>query len=148
METYEPPPTRRLADGFYVGDRVFRYPTLLKRYQSLLIDFVLIFAVMIIAMTILEGSQFRQPVMITLGALFIFIYEPVLTVYSSTIGQRVMGIRIRSIEDPDRPIKIFNAYARILTKWMLGWLSFITINFNPQHRAIHDMAGSSVVIKL
>ena len=148
METHESPSVPQLEGGFYVGDRAFSYPTLLKRYQSLLIDFMLIFSLMIIAMAILNNSEFRQPVMITLGALFVFVYEPVLTVYSSTVGQRVMGIRVRSFADPERPINIFNAYARIVTKWMLGWLSFVTINFNLQHRAIHDMAGSSVVIKV
>ena len=148
METHESPSVPQLEGGFYVGDRAFFYPTLLRRYQSLLVDFLLIFAVMIMAMAILNGSELRQPVMVSLGVLFVFVYEPVLTVYSSTIGQRVMGIRVRSIDDPEKSIKIFDAYARIIAKWMLGWLSFVTINFNRQHRAIHDMAGSSVVIKV
>jgi hypothetical protein len=32
-------------------------------------------------------------------------------------------------------------------KGFLGWLSFITINFNDEHRAIHDFASDSVMIE-
>jgi uncharacterized RDD family membrane protein YckC len=134
--------------SFNIEDQVFKYPTLLKRYQSLLIDFAILFAIMIVTMIVMGASEYRQVVMLTLGGVFIFIYEPFLTTYSATIGQRIMGIRIRRIENPNERINLLHAYFRLLVKWMLGWLSFITINFNPQHRAIHDMAGSSVAIKL
>lgn len=42
------PPSRPVADGFYVGEEMYRYPLLLKRYQSLFIDAILFFAVMVI----------------------------------------------------------------------------------------------------
>lgn len=137
-----------VADGFYADNVVYRYPLLLKRYQSLFIDFLLLFAVMIITMVLVGNSEIRQTVMVSMGALFLLVYEPLLTVYSATVGQRIMGIRVRDVNNPAERIGLVRAYIRLVVKWYLGWLSFLTINFNPQHRAIHDMASASVVIKI
>jgi hypothetical protein len=134
--------------GFYFGEVLYKYPLLVKRYQSLLIDFMLLGATIIMTIVIVGESEFRQTIMILLGASFVFLYEPILTVYSATIGQQLMGIRVRNINNPEKRINLLQAYIRLIVKWMLGWMSFITINFNDHHRAIHDMAGSSVVIKL
>lgn len=141
----EPPP---IPDGFYADNVAYRYPLLLKRYQSLFIDFLLLFSIMIITMVLIGDSEIRQTVMVSMGVLFLLVYEPLLTVYSATIGQRMMGIRVRDVNNPANRIGILRAYIRLVVKWYLGWLSFITINFNPQHRAIHDMASASVVIKI
>lgn len=141
----EPPP---IPDGFYADNVAYRYPLLLKRYQSLFIDFLILFSIMIITMVAIGESELRQTVMVSMGALFLLVYEPLLTVYSATIGQRMMGIRVRDVNNPAKRIGILRAYIRLVVKWYLGWLSFITINFNPQHRAIHDMASASVVIKI
>jgi hypothetical protein len=75
------------------------------------------------------------------------LYEPVLTTFSATIGQRVMGIRVRNAKNPDKHINILQAYLRLIVKYLLGWLSFITIGFDERHRAIHDLAGESVVVR-
>jgi uncharacterized RDD family membrane protein YckC len=119
---------------------------LVKRYQSLLIDMVLLFAVMIVVMVLMGESESREVVMISLGVVFVLLYEPLLTVYSATLGQYMMGIRVRNSGNPEKKINIIQAYTRLVVKWLLGWMSFITINFNPAHRAIHDFAGTSVVI--
>ncbi len=44
-------------------------------------------------------------------------------------------------------ITILQSYIRFIVKGLLGWLSFVTIHFNGEHRAIHDFAGSSVMIR-
>lgn len=136
-----------VANGFYVGEKVYRYPLLVKRYQSVFIDFILWLFVMIVTMVIMGESEWRPVVMLTLWLSAGFLYEPLLTRYSATIGQRIIGIRVRKVSNPDERISLFDAYARVLVKWFLGWLSFLTIHSNAQHRAIHDMAGSSVVVK-
>lgn len=137
-----------VAGGFYADDVAYQYPLLLKRYQSLFIDFLLLFTIMIITMVVIGESEIRQTVMLSMGALFLLVYEPLLTVYSATVGQRMMGIRVRDVNNPAKRIGLLRAYIRLVVKWYLGWLSFITINFNPQHRAIHDMASASVVIRI
>jgi uncharacterized RDD family membrane protein YckC len=158
-QTAEPEPTlsemtdsqtlKPLAENeFYVGEEIYHYPLLIKRYQSLFIDSMLILLVMVVVMVLMDESDARQIVMVSLWCVFAFGYEPLLTTYSATIGQRLMGIRVRNINNPKERINIVQAYVRIIVKWLLGWLSFLTINFNREHRAIHDIAGSSVVIKV
>lgn len=124
----------------------YRFPPLVKRYKALLIDVILLFTVMIITMIMVDDTEYRTPVMVSLGLILVLTYEPVLTVYSATIGQRLMKIRVRDINDPSRPIHLGLAYVRVVVKDLLGWLSFISIHFNAEHRAIHDILGSSIVI--
>ena len=139
----EPP-----SDKFKIGDEIYRYPMLVKRYQSVMIDFVLWCSLMIISMAFFGDSEIRQPLMIAIGVFFALVYEPLLTTYAATLGQYAIGIRVRDARKPNKRINILQAYIRILVKYLLGWISFVTINFNPKHRAIHDLAGSSVVIRI
>jgi len=43
---------------------------------------------------------------------------------------------------------LLQAYIRFITKILLGWLSFLTINMNKDRRAIHDLVASTVMIKV
>lgn len=139
-----PPPDHT----FRAGEEVYAYPLLLRRYQSVMIDAAVLFSIMIITMVIMNESDARQTVMVSMGIIFALVYEPILTTYGATLGQYLLGIRVRDSTNPQQRINILQAYIRIVLKWSLGWLSFVTINFNPQHRAIHDMAASSVVVKV
>jgi hypothetical protein len=147
-ESLDAPSSLPPADnGFYFGDKLYQYPLLVKRYQSVAIDAMLWLVLMVVAMVLLGNSEGRSPVMLSLMFIALFIYEPLLTTYSVTIGQRAMGIRVRKMDNPEERIGLIDAYARVIVKWLLGWMSFITINFNHHHRAIHDFAGSSVVVQ-
>ncbi|HYC28596.1 MAG TPA: RDD family protein, partial [Chitinophagaceae bacterium] len=65
----------------------------------------------------------------------------------ATIGNLIKGIRVRRVNDVQRPINIFQAFIRYITKTLLGWLSFITIHSNRDKRAIHDLAAGSVMVR-
>ena len=104
--------------------------------------------IMIITMVMMNESDARQTVMVTMGVIFALVYEPLLVTYAATLGQYVLGIRVRDTRDPQQRINILQSYIRIVLKLSLGWLSLLTINFNPQHRAIHDLAAGSVVVKV
>jgi hypothetical protein len=132
--------------GLETEKNVFAYPTLVKRIQALAIDSMFLLAFMITIMLLTEGSSNAVAIRVTVGLLVVFLYEPLLTVYAGTLGQRAIGIRVRRTDDPSKKINLLQSYARTLVKAMLGWLSFITIHFNEQHRAIHDFAGSSVMV--
>lgn len=80
-------------------------------------------------------------------ALFIA-YEPLCISLGGTLGNHIKGIRVRSVEDPARRINSLQAIIRYIVKVALGWVSFLTINANPQKRAIHDMVSGSIVIKV
>jgi len=121
------------------------YPRLVKRYQALLIDGLLILFTLIIIMVIVQDSDMRTPIMVSSALIILLTYEPFLTSYSKTVGQRLMRIRVGRYEDPGRRISLLNAYLRWFTKGLLGWISFITIHFNPERRAIHDLVSDSVM---
>lgn len=139
-----PPP----GHTFRVGEEVYAYPLLVKRYQSVMIDGLVLFSIMIVTMVMMGESDARQTVMVSMGVIFALVYEPLLTTYGATLGQYIIGIRVRDSRNPRQRINIRRAYIRIVLKLMLGWLSLVAINFNPQHRAIHDLAASSVVVKV
>jgi uncharacterized RDD family membrane protein YckC len=126
----------------------FTYPTLLRRYVAFFLDLWLGWTLMIITMVILDDHESRTAIMITLAAALLLGYDPLLTAYSATIGQRVMKIRVRAYHDPSQRIPLWRAYARIVVKYFLGIISFFTIHSNVEHRAIHDFAGESVVINV
>lgn len=140
------PPAEPIVNGFYANNTAYHYPMLVKRYQSLLIDFFVMALIMVVATVSIGDSPLRQEILITVFVLFLLLYEPLLTTYNATIGQHLMGIRVRNASNPEQHINLGNAYARSFVKFLLGWLSFITISFDKKHRAIHDFAGSSVVI--
>lgn len=123
-----------------------QYPRLVQRYKALLIDGLLILFTLIIIMVVVQESEFRTPVMVSSALVLLLIYEPFLTSYSKTVGQRIMRIKVRSHRNTDKRITILNAYVRWFVKGLLGWISFVTIHFNPEHRAIHDLASDSVMI--
>jgi metallo-beta-lactamase class B len=126
----------------------YDYPRLVVRYKALFIDFVIWLGGMTITMVLLGDSEYRSVVLITMGFLAILAYEPLLSASFGTIGQRAMKIRVRDFDNPTKNIGVLNAYIRIFVKALLGWMSFLTINFNTEHRAIHDFAGRSVMITL
>lgn len=125
-----------------------KYPRLVNRYKALLTDSALLLTALILIMLVTENSESRSTIMITSGLVLLLGYEPILTAYSQTIGQSIMKIQVRQFRQPDQKISLINAYVRWFTKGLLGWLSFITINFNSGHRAIHDLASDSIMIEV
>jgi uncharacterized RDD family membrane protein YckC len=76
------------------------------------------------------------------------LYEPLMTTFGGTLGNRIKGIRVRQKSHPVLKISFPQAFIRYLIKACLGWLSFITINTNKEKRAIHDFVSGSVMIKV
>ena len=121
------------------------YPTLVKRIQSSFIDglicFALIGILVALASTINDNNVPLKIIAIALGAS----YEPLMSRYSCTIGQRLTGIRVASMEQ-GKKIPLVLIYIRFVVKNLLGWISFLTMHANKERRAIHDFIANSVVI--
>jgi len=75
------------------------------------------------------------------------IYEPLCTSLGATIGNSMKNIRVRRINNITKRVNFFQAFFRYLLKISLGWISFISIHFNPEKRAIHDLAVGSVMVR-
>jgi uncharacterized RDD family membrane protein YckC len=75
------------------------------------------------------------------------VYEPVSQTLGCTLGNYLMKIRVRKNSNEDQKINLIQAYARFVVKFLLGWLSFLTIGLNEKRRAIHDFASGTVMIE-
>jgi uncharacterized RDD family membrane protein YckC len=124
------------------------YPTLSDRVQSTFIDTILIILLMFASASILERYE-NAPDWIRIVLFFGLwgVYEPVCTTLGFTIGNYVKGIRVRNVLNTGKRINILQALFRYLLKISLGWISFLTVHFNSERRAIHDLAVGSVMIK-
>jgi uncharacterized RDD family membrane protein YckC len=80
--------------------------------------------------------------------LILFVYEPVLTSRLCTIGQRLTGLRVRRYGNPGERIGVLAAYVRFAVKILLGAISFLTLGFTKEKRAIHDLAAGSIMLQV
>ncbi len=134
-------------DAFLLQGNVYEFPRLVRRYQSMFIDSMLLLSIAILLSVVIEDSEHKSVIVITILAILMLTYEPVLTSYSATLGQRIMNISVRDYDFPEQKITLPRSYLRYFTKGFLGWISFLSIHSNPEHRALHDFAGKSVMIK-
>lgn len=125
-----------------------KYPFMLERIQSILIDSVLIVACMIIFSDILSGFKNVPDWLRAVLLISLFLYEPIATTFGGTIGNNIKGIRVRKDSDDTKQINIFQALIRYFFKLLFGWLSFITIFSSSKKRAIHDILSGTVMIKV
>jgi uncharacterized RDD family membrane protein YckC len=123
------------------------YPLLVVRIKSTLIDNMLVFASLLALMIATQDLENSTGIKIIMGFGLGLLYEPVLTAYSATIGQRIMGIRVRRSSDVNKKVNVFQAVIRLLVKLALGWVSFLTIHSNVKRRALHDLISGSVMVK-
>lgn len=122
------------------------YPSILRRYLSTFLDGLLVLS-MVISISYLFDSEdhISTGIRVAILLFMFFVYEPVFTAFLCTLGQCVTGIRVRKMNHVDH-INLIQAYLRIFVKLILGIISFFTIPFSKNKRAIHDMAVGSLVI--
>ena len=126
-----------------------KYPQILDRIQSSIIDALLVVILMFVFASILERYE-NVPdwVRITMFVSIIIVYEPLCMTLGFTLGNYIKGIRVRKNWNTTKRINIFQAIIRYPVKILLGWISFLTIGADPKRRAIHDLVSGSVMIKL
>src|SRR5689334_18062128 len=121
------------------------YPNLLRRYLASLIDLLAVFFVVYLY----SRTPLYQRGGDT-GAVVFFVvllsYEPLLTVFLCTLGQVIMRFRIRRAEDLTK-ISLGQAYVRLVVKYALGIVSFLTMPARRDRRAVHDLAAGTVVLE-
>jgi uncharacterized RDD family membrane protein YckC len=124
------------------------FPSLVTRIKAVFID-------VLIMLLIFTGSALLIDVIgdvpdFVKGFILIFMvymYDPVLTSFTgSTLGHKIMKLKVRKYHDPDAKISLGYAFLRFLTKGTLGWISFLTVTANKRKRAIHDMVSGSILL--
>jgi uncharacterized RDD family membrane protein YckC len=127
--------------------KVYVLPTIKARYISMLID-VLIIVLLSLGISSLLDTIEQVPGFVK-GILFVVVvllYEPILITAGTTVGQFFLNLRVRNFKHPDQKLAFHLAILRTLVKIFLGWLSFVTVTFNVNRRAIHDFASGSIMI--
>ena len=126
-----------------------QYPLLIDRFQSLLIDSIVIILLMFILSSVLENfATLSNAVRILLFFVLWTIYEPMATTLGFTLGNYIAGIRVRNFKNMSMKIDFFRSFIRFIIKVLFGWLSLITIFSNKERRALHDLVSGSVMIKV
>jgi len=127
--------------------KVYILPSIKIRYFSTLIDICVIF---LLALGVSSLFEMIGEVPDTIrGVLFVIVfilYEPILITLGATVGQFFLHIRVRRFNNPEKKVLFHLLLLRLLAKGLLGWLSFITVTFNPNRRAIHDYLSGSIMI--
>ena len=125
--------------------REIEYPPLVKRIQALFVDFVFILLLFSLS-SVLLGKDTPTSLKAGIFIFSIFLYEPTLISFTgSTLGQKLVGIQVVRYKEPEKNISVIQASIRVVVKFLLGWISFLSIIFNREKRGLHDMASSAVV---
>ena len=126
-----------------------QFPSLADRVQSTFIDAIFLLLLSFGITEILDKfAAVPDWIRIVLFFGLWALYEPICTTTGGTIGNRIKGIRVRQQSYPSLKPNIFQSFIRYIFKVAFGWLSFGTMHFNKERRAIHDFASGSVMIKL
>ena len=122
-----------------------KYPNVLRRYLATLLD---LFAwwCLIYAMSRVPSITEHGDLAYGLFGLSFLLYEPLLTTYACTLGQAMMRIRVRTKEGLKR-VRPDQAFGRMLVKYFLGIISFLTVPARADRRAIHDLSSGTIVIE-
>lgn len=132
------------------GSLYFNRPSLVLRIKSMLIDTMILIGLAYIFTLLLESMDIISPESRRIALVIILLYEPVLVTIGGTVGQRVMGLRVRAkknfVEKREKKnINFFNSLLRYISKILLGWISLLTIHSDKYGQALHDKIGSSVM---
>jgi uncharacterized RDD family membrane protein YckC len=123
------------------------YPSIVRRYFATFIDGMLIIGVMILSSYIFsQDTDYIKILRIGIIISMFLIYEPLCTSKFCTLGQKLVGIRVRRNSSLEK-ISLLQAYVRIVAKILLGFISFFSIIFSDRRRAIHDFAARSIVLE-
>lgn len=124
------------------------FPSLVTRIKALFIDVIVM--LMVFTATTLFIDNFGDIPGFVKGFILIFmfyLYDPILTsVTGSTLGHRMMNLKVRRYAEPEKKISIGQAFLRFFIKGLLGWISFLTVTGNKHKRAIHDLASGSILL--
>ena len=125
-----------------------KYPNIIDRVKAAIFDsIVLIFVLFVISDMLLRFGEVSGNIKLIIFVFTIFLYDPIgVTFFGGTIGHHINKIKV--VKENNRRVNIpfHRAVLRFSIKFILGWLSFLTINSSKYKRAFHDIVVGSVVV--
>lgn len=124
------------------------FPSLLTRVKALVIDAIVLLILFSLASILIDKFEHTPTyVRVFIFVFAFYIYEPLfVTLFGGTIGHHILGVNVKQINRPQQKINALQAIVRFLTKYLLGWISFLTLIGNKRKRGIHDLASGSIVL--
>lgn len=120
------------------------YPSLLRRYLATVIDVVaILFLLYLFGHSPLYNEHSGASA--AWAMLLFVVYEPLWNRYATTLGQLIMRFRVRTVNGYQR-VPLWRGFVRVVTKYVLGLLSFIRMPVQKQRRALHDIISGTIVI--
>src|SRR5262245_13699592 len=119
-----------------------KYPNVLRRYLATLVDLFALWCIFY-AVSQTPALTRRGALAYSILGLSLLLYEPLLTTYACTLGQALMRIRVRTV-DGLTCIGLDQAFARMIVKYLLGIISFLTVPARKDRRAIHDLSSGTI----
>lgn len=125
------------------------YGSLVKRVKATLIDFIIIMVLGLLVSEVFSRINDLPDYARIIAFCFVFfLYDPIfVSLFGYTIGQFLLGLRVRRNNNESFKILFPIAFIRFILKVVLGWISLLTITGNNKKMAIHDMVANSVVIE-
>lgn len=121
------------------------YPDLFRRYIASVIDVVTVIGIMYLYAKTPLYTAGESAGAIAFLVVWV-VYEPLATVFACTLGQAVMRFRVRRASNLAR-ISLGQALLRMLVKYLLGMVSFLTLPARRDRRSIHDLAAGTIVVE-
>ena len=149
MGLEEPSPLKTTSNEKKIIDYdAQQLPDLLTRVKAVFIDAISILLIFTLTSWIINNvGDLPAWIRAFIFIFMIYLYEPTLvTLIGGTIGHKFVNIKVVNYNNPDKRINFIQASLRFITKYFLGWISFITISFSKHKRAIHDSIGNSIVL--
>ena len=120
------------------------YPSVLRRYLAALLDLAVIW-ICVLGLTRISAVANSSWGMPAAAATVIVLYEPLFTSFLCTLGQALMRFRVVDHEKRNR-VPLVRVYTRVIVKYVLGFISALTIPARSDRRAIHDLTVDSIVV--
>lgn len=123
------------------------YAQLSTRIKAAFVDTVVLIILMYSATEILNlFDVVPNYIRIIIFTFLFLLYEPILvSIYGATIGHFFNDIVVKNEKDETKNLIFPKAILRYILKFLLGWLSFLTLSGNEKKQAIHDLAANSIV---
>jgi uncharacterized RDD family membrane protein YckC len=120
------------------------YPSLLRRYLATSLDVIFIVLILYVyAQSSLSKTEIGSS---SWPLLLFFVYEPVCNRFGTTLGQYLMGFRVRTMKGHLK-VPLWRGFVRLLSKYFLGVISFIKMPVHKHRRALHDIISGTIAVE-
>jgi len=121
-------------------------PTVAQRIRAVVYDSFILIVLMAVSTFIFDQSEDIDTIRIATFVFIFLLHDPITTSFlGGTAGHHLCGIRVARIKNQHKKINIVVALIRFIIKWLLCWVSLLTVQSSKNRQAIHDHVVNSIV---